>query len=203
MCHACHACYACYASAMRAMRVPCACHARAMRVQDNLDDVCGVPAISALKMPDYIVMSNLTIARYAHAPVGPPRHMPACLHLAAAAHACQSDCGGTCLPACTRCAHAHAQLTCTAHMHSSNAQLTMCRFPVSPQLLRRGADHAHRAHTARADRAHVLVLFHAAAARQPVHKAARLVAAQPGKPGLLGRTWHLAGVLGCSTLRSP
>ena len=39
------------------------------RFLDNLDDVCGVPAISALKMPDYIVMSNLTIARfYAAAP---------------------------------------------------------------------------------------------------------------------------------------
>jgi hypothetical protein len=39
------------------------------RYLDNLDDVCDVPAISALKMPDYIVMSNLTIARfYAAAP---------------------------------------------------------------------------------------------------------------------------------------
>jgi len=34
------------------------------RFLDNLDDVCGTTSISGLKMPDYIVMSNLTIARF-------------------------------------------------------------------------------------------------------------------------------------------
>ena len=29
---------------------------------ENFDDVCGSPAINGLKMPDYIVMSNLTVS---------------------------------------------------------------------------------------------------------------------------------------------